>query len=219
MKRTGIQYFNDLKSGARLTICTAIALIVGLFLSLSQTVVFSAVGAWIAFSVCHLVIAWVTILTCSPAMIDKIAARQDAGRTTMTLFILIAAGASVIAVLLLYGSAKDKSGFDLLFHILFSVTSVATAWTMVHTTLAFKYAHLYYNERDRALEFPGETHPDYMDFVYFSFVIGSTFQVSDVQVVSKHIRKIVWLHGVLSFAFNTVILALTINIISGLIDN
>ena len=67
------------------------------------------------------------------------------------------------------------------------------------------------------LDFPGEKHPNYIDFAYFSFVIGMTFQVSDVQVTQRRLRRLVLLHGVISFAFNTVILALTINTLSTLI--
>jgi uncharacterized membrane protein len=73
-------------------------------------------------------------------------------------------------------------------------------------------------EKPGGLEFPGNEEPAYMDFVYFSFVIGMTFQVSDVQITSKRIRQLAWIHGVLSFAFNTFIVALSINIIAGLIQ-
>jgi uncharacterized membrane protein len=86
-----------------------------------------------------------------------------------------------------------------------------------------RYAHLYYGEGDSAdkpiggLEFPSDDSPGYVDFAYFSFVIGMTCQVSDVQITSKSLRSLALIHGVLSFCFNTVILALTINTISGLL--
>jgi uncharacterized membrane protein len=67
------------------------------------------------------------------------------------------------------------------------------------------------------LEFPGNEDPDYLDFVYFSFVLGMTFQVSDVVITSKRIRQLATMHGLLSFAFNTAIVALSINVISGLV--
>lgn len=93
----------------------------------------------------------------------------------------------------------------------------------MHTMFALHYAHGYYRddcqdanlEQAGGLDFPQDTQPDYWDFLYFSFVIGMTCQVSDVQVVSKAMRKLALGHGILTFFFNTVILALSINIIAG----
>jgi uncharacterized membrane protein len=94
---------------------------------------------------------------------------------------------------------------------------------MVHTTFCFHYAHLYYDDADEdteifagGLDFPNEKTPDYMDFVYFSFGIGMSFQVSDVDITSKTIRRLVLLHGLLAFGLNTFVVALTINLIAGL---
>ena len=93
----------------------------------------------------------------------------------------------------------------------------------MHTIFATKYAHIYYGDHETepdihagGLTFPDENKPDYLDFAYFSFVLGMTFQVSDIQVASKRLRKLALLHGILSFGFNTIIVALTINIIAGL---
>jgi uncharacterized membrane protein len=90
---------------------------------------------------------------------------------------------------------------------------------------ALRYAHLFYSapissSEDYAggLQFPEEKAPDYLDFAYFSFVVGMTCQVSDVQITSRSIRRLALAQGILSFAFNTVILALTVNIISGLLQ-
>jgi uncharacterized membrane protein len=91
----------------------------------------------------------------------------------------------------------------------------------VHTIFTFHYAHEYYGERRDGkiggLLFPGDREPDYRDFLYFSLVIGMTSQVSDVQVTSKVIRRLVAIHGVLSFFFNLVVLALTVNMIAALL--
>jgi uncharacterized membrane protein len=95
-----------------------------------------------------------------------------------------------------------------------------------HTLYSLHYGHVYYGDIDpraatylaeKGLEFPGNEDPDYLDFAYFSFVIGMTCQVSDVQVTSKRMRRLTLLHGVISFAFNTVILALLINTVSALL--
>jgi uncharacterized membrane protein len=97
------------------------------------------------------------------------------------------------------------------------------SWIMVHTVFTFHYAHMYYDVPDEGsskisggLDFPGEKEPDYIDFAYFSFVIGCTFQVSDVEISSRKIRRMALLHGLLSFGLNTFVVALTINLIAGL---
>ena len=90
----------------------------------------------------------------------------------------------------------------------------------MHTVFALRYAHIYYgdsddpNEHAGGLEFPRDDAPDYLDFAYFAFVIGMTCQVSDVGISSKPLRRLALLQGVLSFGFNTVILALAINTIA-----
>jgi uncharacterized membrane protein len=105
------------------------------------------------------------------------------------------------------------------------MTAVVVSWWLVHTVFTMRYAHLFYTVTDGhrtptgGLEFPGDDkEPDYLDFVYFSFVIGMTFQVSDVEISSKQIRRLAWAHGLIAFAFNTAIEALSINVISGLVS-
>ena len=104
-----------------------------------------------------------------------------------------------------------------------AILGMLFSWLLVHTIFTVRYAHLYYrNDPDQpemhvgGLKFPSEDRPDFLDFAYFSFVLGMTFQVSDVEISSKTIRRIALFHGLLSFGYNTVIVALTINIIAGL---
>ena len=96
-----------------------------------------------------------------------------------------------------------------------------TSWVMLHTIFTLHYAHLYYskikdNPTVSGLDFPEEKKPDYIDFAYFSFIIGMTFQVSDVQINSRIIRRTALAHSLLAFALNTFVVALTINLIAGL---
>ena len=110
-------------------------------------------------------------------------------------------------------------------HLLLTLMTVIFSWTLVHTVYGFRYAHAFYGDSDEpdvhqhagGLIFPGDRPPDYFDFAYFSFVVGMTCQVSDVQITSRRMRRITLFHSVLSFGFNTIILALLINIaVSGL---
>jgi uncharacterized membrane protein len=100
-----------------------------------------------------------------------------------------------------------------------SVSSIVLAWVFVNTVFTLHYAHDFYLGADPAqagLAFPGSEEPDYWDFMYFAFVLGMTFQVSDVQITRRGLRRFALLHSVLAFFFNVVIIALTVNIIAGL---
>jgi uncharacterized membrane protein len=113
----------------------------------------------------------------------------------------------------------SKSGFL----VPITVAGMLLSWIMVHTLFAFHYAHDYYmpHKTDKTrhtggLDFPGNERPDYIDFAYFSFVIGCTFQVSDIEISSKKIRRLVFVHQLISFGLNTFVLALSINLVASL---
>ena len=180
---------------------------------------------WDVFAVINLILSWISISTTEIHQIRQTAKKQDSSRTTIFTFVIIAACMSLFAVGFVLVSGKGLPGNILTLHIFLAVVSVVCSWLLIHTLFALRYAHIYYGDKnirdkkdkDGGLDFPEEKEPDYMDFAYFSFVIGMTCQVSDVQVTSKRMRRIVLLHGILSFAFNTAILALIINIIASLI--
>ncbi len=99
-----------------------------------------------------------------------------------------------------------------------SVLSVILSWLFLNVMFAIHYAHGYYGnlgEKHAGLEFPATPEPDYWDFAYFSIVIGMTFQVSDVQITSDYLRRVVLLHSVIAFFFNVFIIAVTVNIVAG----
>jgi uncharacterized membrane protein len=135
--------------------------------------------------------------------------------------ILVSSFASMFTVLLIMISKDQSSDWELI-TVFLSITGMMLSWVMVHTIFTFHYAHLYYDEsRDdtpegAALDFPNEKKPDYIDFAYFAFVIGMTFQVSDVEISSRKIRRTALAHSLLAFALNTFVVALTINLIAGL---
>lgn len=217
---------NRLDSNVRLLISFLVAASIFFYLYGSGTPPVYWMSSWIGFCICHLTFAWITILTCKPTDQSDLARKQDAGRMVTFIFILVSALVSLLAVVLLFRSTKDLKDADLTRHVILTITSVFLTWWLLHTNFTFKYAHLFYISADktisktkgsRGLDFPGDEKPDYLDFTYFSFVIGTTFQVSDVAICSKRIRRLVFVHGVISFGFNTTVVALLINIISGLI--
>lgn len=214
---------NKLDAHHRLFISLFIALISFFLFKSYHSFPSSLMASWLCFAITHLFLSWYTIFSQHPLEVKKIASTQDSSRTWIFIFILLAAIASLCAVILLLQSSKTLNGVNLADHIILSLGSVVCAWCLVHTLFTFRYAHLFYNNAKscegsgKGLEFPNEKTPDYLDFAYFSFVLGMTFQVSDVEISSKRIRRLALLHSLISFIFNTAILALSINIISGLI--
>ncbi|MGY4537748.1 putative membrane protein [Mucilaginibacter sp. UYNi724] len=180
---------------------------------------------WIAVASSIIILDWVTILWAHPKDIRKVASLEDSSRVMIFVFVMAASLVSLVAMLLLLKSAKGASDDTVAGYILLAMTAVVISWWLVHTVFTMRYAHLYYTT-DKGkktplggLEFPGDDkEPDYLDFVYFSFVVGMTFQVSDVEISSKHIRRLALAHGLIAFAFNTAIVALSINVISGLVS-
>jgi len=150
--------------------------------------------------------------------------RIVAGRPRLFLAALLGAvTASFAAIVLEFSASKEMPPAERGLHVGLVAFTLFASWLMTHAIFAMRYAHEYYDiapgrtEIDRGLEFPGETAPDYWDFFYFSIVLGMTFQVSDVQISSRMLRRVATVHGVLSFLFNTVIIALTVNIGAGLL--
>lgn len=179
---------------------------------------------WITFASAIILMDWVNILSSHPREVRKIAKLQDSSRTFLFLFIIGASIASFGAIIFLLKSTKGHAA-NVDSHILLAIVAVIISWWLLHTVLTLRYAHLYYDitkddgtsKPGGGLEFPGNEEPDYLDFVYFSFVLGMTFQVSDIVITSKSIRRLATMHGLLSFGYNTAILALSINVISGMV--
>ena len=176
---------------------------------------------WEVFAVSFIIISWIIFFKISIADIEKRANKEDGSRFFVLVSILVSSFASMVTVLLLMIS-KDKLPGKETITVIVAVISIMMSWVLVHTIFTFHYAHLYYfknmddTTEGKPLDFPGKTKPDYLDFAYFSFVIGMTFQVSDIEIPSRTIRRTVLAHSLLSFALNTFVVALTINLIAGL---
>ena len=184
------------------------------------------IAIWDSYAIVVLLMSWLTIFTVDPRTIQRRARLQDSSRTLIFVFIIVAACMSLLAVILVLREHRALQRIAGL-HLLMAALAVIEAWLLIHTVFTLHYSHVFYRSEQEAdvagtgggLIFPGGHHPDYQDFAYFSFVVGMTCQVSDVNVTSRSMRRLALLHGLLSFAFNTVILALSINVISGLFVN
>jgi uncharacterized membrane protein len=180
---------------------------------------------WEVFALTALVMAWFIILTKDPYQARRSARLQDSSATFLFGLVICAATASLLAVALVLHDVKELGSSALFAHVLASAGAVLMSWTFVHTIFALRYAHLYFynpHEAERhattgGLMFPGKGVPGYSDFAYFSFVIGMTCQVSDVQISAPEMRRLALIHGLISFLFNTAILAMFVNIVAGLV--
>ena len=174
---------------------------------------------WDCFSLCMIIISVVIFSSMRPRQIRVLAKTEDSGRIVVFFIVLIATIGSLLGVMLLLGNKHAwllKKGIETFIYI----SGVICSWVLLHTMFAYRYALLYYGDHPLdpdthtvGLQIPNELWPDYLDFCYFSFVIGMTFQVSDIEISSRTIRRVALIHGMLSFLFNTVIVALTINVI------
>lgn len=193
------------------------------FLALFQfTVSTRLIIAWDVFSVVLLLFYWTVFFKTDENKLPRIVATEDDGVKIIFSIVLVAVCVSFLGVILLYQVQEEAPKYKLL-QAFISLSAIVCSWILLHTIFTTRYADLYFKDRQRrnqddhaeALIFTSAEKPDYLDFAYFSFVIGMTFQVSDVQVNSKMIRRFVLLHSLISFAFNTIIVALTINLVIG----
>ena len=159
---------------------------------------------------------WSTIWRLDPASAEADANREDPGRHLTDLVLLCAAIASLIAVGAVLLGAGGPGGNVKYLHTGLAVVSVALSWALVHTVFTLKYARLYYLGSPGGIDFNGTGAPDYHDFAYLAFTIGMTFQVSDTNIQSRQIRRTVLRHAWLSFPLVTVIIATSINLVSGI---
>lgn len=171
-------------------------------------------------------LAWYAgeIVRATPAETQRHASAEDPGRNLAFAITLVAVAFGFFAAFDVLGhETQGLHGKHELAVVVLGFAAVALGWLLIHTVFVFRYARLYYRDQnrdrqsDRGLKFPGDEDPDYLDFAYFSLVVGMTFQVSDVQVTSRNVRAGVLLQGLLSFFYYTSLVALVVNIVSGLL--
>jgi uncharacterized membrane protein len=204
----------------RLFISAAVGVVVFLVLPAERRVATRLLIAWDAGVALYLGLVCEMITRAPVGEIRRRAAMEDEGHIGMLVLPTGAALASFAAIIAEFGSLPGQGGARLPGQLILAVLTILLSWAFTHMIFALHYAHEYYGEdggRSGGLVFPGEEAPDYWDFVYFSFVIGMTSQVSDVAISSKAIRRTAAAHGVLSFVFNAALLALTVNIAASVI--
>jgi uncharacterized membrane protein len=184
------------------------------------------VMAWDVLVLVYLAVTWTIMLRAGRERMRSRAAHYDTSDSILLLLCLLAVAASLVAITGMVVGIAAMAPPRKMFRLALSIVTVAGSWLFLHTVLALHYAHHYYWPKRTSghpdghhcgLAFPGEEPPDYADFLYFSFVLGATSQTSDVAITGKPFRRLAMLHGTFSFAYNTVLLALTVNLAASLL--
>ncbi len=197
-----------------------VGIVTGLVLPASMHMLTRILVGWDAFCLLFLILSAHMFSIRHTGGIAADAERQEEGEWTIFWITVGGVTASFAAIIGEFSATKDVSAGT---RAAMVAATLLLSWLMTHTLFALRYAHEYYEQEGesgevaRGLDFPEDIAPDYWDFFYFSLVLGMTFQVSDVQITSRKLRRLAAAHGLLGFLFNTVILALSVNIGAGLL--
>ena len=176
---------------------------------------------WDALCLAYVGIMFWRMAGCTQDQMRAAADQDDEGRAIIQTLVIVAAAAAIGAIVLELSLAKNAHGLERGLRIALAFATLAASWFMVHLIFALHYAHGYYDRDDdgradaRGLRFPGEDEPDYWDFLHFALIIGVASQTADIAISAKRLRRLCTVHALFSFSFNTVIVALTINLLAG----
>ena len=215
-----------MRSIYRLFISLGLAVVAFFILLILKVEIFTRIViSWDLFALIMIIWLWNIFFKMSAPNLRTHARMEDNSRTVSFFIILSTVIISLMGILILLNN-KTKGMINPYIHAPVSIIGVGISWLLLHSLFTSRYAHLYYggssqhddpNEICGGIEFPGGEDPDYLDFAYFAFVIGMTFQVSDTNITFKKIRRNVLFHGLLSFIYNTIIVAISISVIINLI--
>jgi uncharacterized membrane protein len=202
----------------RTFVSIALGIVAFFLLPSSLRLVTRLLVSWDVFATFYLALVYFMMWRSEHRNVKRNAVLQDDGRFLILLVTALGAFASIAAIVFELGGTHHAVP-----QLVIATATIALSWAVVHTAFALHYAHDYYRgPKSGGLQFPsGEKsdHADYWDFVYFSFVIGMTAQVSDVGITDKTIRRTATVHGIISFVYNTALVALMVNIAASAISN
>lgn len=171
-------------------------------------------AGWLAGSLAYLVIVWGGVGRLDATHTRLLAGSYDPGTRALYAVVVATCFVSLAGVLLVTDAARAAAGQARWLHIALALAALITAWLLIQTVFALRYARCYYTNDAGGLSFPGEAPPTYLDFAYFAAVIGMTSQVSDVVIAGRPMRRLALAHGLVSFGFNLLVLALTLNLVA-----
>ncbi|MBW8881408.1 MAG: DUF1345 domain-containing protein [Asticcacaulis sp.] len=178
---------------------------------------------WNGFTLCYLTMGWRGMGKADHQALLDHAHLYDDGEQVVLTSSIIAAVLSMVAIAAMLRTVPGAAPAIKTFHIVLAVITLVTSWLFIHTAFAFHYAYGYYvnpsHETEPPLTFPGKGQPLYSDFLYFSFVIGTSGQTADVAFACRVMRRIGTVHCVVAYLFNAAVLGLTVNIAASLISS
>jgi len=204
-----------IRARPRLFLAAAVGVVVMAVLPTDRRFATRLLVAWDVSLALYLALVYQLMVGAHIGHIRRRAVLEDEGQFGILVLTVAAALASLGAIIVELSSSPTHGTGRQPHQLALAMVTILLSWGFVHTIFALHYAHQFYSDDDRdgaGLVFPGNEAPDYWDFVYFSFVIGMTSQVSDVAIADKSIRRTATAHGVVSFIFNVALLALMVNI-------
>jgi uncharacterized membrane protein len=205
-------------AGMRLTCSMLAGVVAGAIASLFVLPSASVLIGWDVAVVIFLVWVWVAVWWLNPRQTALRARLEDPSNPVAELVVLGAAAATLAAVAFALVKAGQATDERKAFLITLGLLSLVLSWSVVHTVFTLRYARAYYSEPAGGIEFNEEEPPTYVDFAYFAFTVGMTFQVADTNITSKEVRRVTLQHALLSYLFGAVLLGLVINVVATLLQ-
>ena len=204
-------------AGQRVTVAMLAGAVAGAVVSLVTVPSAAVLAGWDVAVVIYLVWVFIAVWRLDPGTTGRLAKREDPSSAVAELVVLAAGTAVLVAVGFALVRAGQATGGMKAYMITLGLLSVVLSWLVVHTVFMLRYARAYYSDPAGGIEFAGTEPPAYMDFAYFSFTVGMTFQVSDTTITSRAVRRITLQHALLSYLFGAVLLGLVINVVATLL--
>ncbi len=198
----------------RLLLSTVLCILLVIFLPEGYRPVSRLLMGWDAGVALYLILVLAMIVNSDAGRVRRQSALEDEGRIAIPILTVTAALASLAAIVFWLRTSRGSEAAEPRILALLFLT-ILLSWAFIHIMFALHYAHEYYAKHrgeGGGLRFPGNTEPNYWDFLYFAFAIGTATQVSDVEVTSRTIRRTVTVHGMVAFVFNVTLIALTVSI-------
>jgi uncharacterized membrane protein len=203
-------------SGVRVAIMAVAGIATAFVIGLLGYWPYAPTAGWAVAAAVYVLWVWLTIARMSPEQTSSHATREDPTRGTSDILVVLASVASLVAVLVLLLQLKNVHGATRDILPIIALLSVGLSWFLVHTLFTLRYAENYYHDDLGGIDFNEKQKPRYVDFAYFAFTIGMTFQVSDTNITRFPIRATALRHALLSYLFGAVILATTVNLVASL---
>jgi uncharacterized membrane protein len=215
------QYWHQIGATQRLLIVTLTGCASYFLIPADQSTIVRLAISWVAAGGLYLTLTYIMMYFSTQENILRLSQKEDDGAAMILMIIVFAAIASLVTIVIIFSGIKALPTDLAIRHVGLVLATYLISWLYVHTAFALHYAHAYYQEFEKTKEAPmlfaSKLRPTYVDFLYFSIVIGMTCQTADVNIANSRIRFLVMLQGMTAFIFNATLLTLAINLISGVV--